>query len=128
MDELLGLGRETAEHVDFLLDEVFDSLHIVVGGLLNLLHAGSILLSKVAIDVAQGFEQTLVEACQLWQRQFAERNKVFDFHPDTIADKCILRKVSCQLVSFAPVTAINRRDGCQYVQFHCCLFTLNINI
>ena len=64
MDELLE-SFESADLVELLLDIVFHSLHIVVGGLLDLLHAGSTLLVEMAIDIAQTWEEVGGECCQL---------------------------------------------------------------
>jgi hypothetical protein len=105
MDKLLGLGRESAERctgagfaccINLFLDEVLHSFHVVVGHLLNVLHALGILLGKVTIDVAQGLKETVVYGLQLWQRQFAEGNEILDFYAHTIAYQCVLGKVSCQ--------------------------------
>ena len=52
VDKLFGLSGKTTERTDFFLDEVLYGLHVVIRGLLYLLHAGSILLREVTIDVA----------------------------------------------------------------------------
>ena len=85
--------RFTIYRVVYLfLDEVLHGLDVVVGHLLNILHALSVLLSKVAVDVAEGFKQVMVEILQLGQRQFTQRYEVLYLHTNTIANQSILRK------------------------------------
>ena len=55
----------------------------------------------------------MVEICQLWQREFTERDKIFNLYADAVSDKRKLREVFCQWLCLAPIAAINRRDGCQ---------------
>ena len=95
MDELLGLYGEAVQCVNLLLDEILHSLHVVVGNLLDILHALGILLCEVAIDVAQGLKEVVVYHLQLGQWQFTKGNEILDFYAHTIAYQCILRKVSC---------------------------------
>ena len=52
VDKFFGIGGEAANHINLFLDEVLYGLHVVIRGLLYLLHAGSILLREVTIDVA----------------------------------------------------------------------------
>ena len=61
MNEFLVIFK-VANFVEFLLDEVLHSLHVVIGHLLDVLHTLRISLREVAIDVAQTFEEALVEA------------------------------------------------------------------
>ena len=89
MDEFLGLDGETTESVNLFLDEVFYGFHVVVGRLLYLLHAGSILLGKVTIDVAQRLKQLMVKSLQLGQGQFAQGDEILYLHPYTITHQCI---------------------------------------
>ena len=93
----------------------------MVGGLLNLLDAGSILLREVAIDVTQRLKKVMIEIRQLRKGQLTQRDEILYLNTDTITNKRILGKVSCQIFCLTPVTAINRRDGGQHVQFHCFL-------
>ena len=50
MNELL-MSRQT-QHVHLLLDQILNSLHVVVGRALDLLNAQSVLDREVAVDVA----------------------------------------------------------------------------
>ena len=115
VDEFLGLSGKAAEHRNFLLDEVFDGLDVVVSDLFDVLHTLSVLLREVTIDVAEGFKQAMVEILQLWQWQFTQGDEVLYLHANTIANQRILRKISCQFLCLFSVAAIYRRDGCQHV-------------
>ena len=88
VDELLEVV-ESAYLVEFLLDEVFHRLHVVVGHLLDVLHALGLLLSEVAVDVAQAFEQLVVEPHQLGQGKLAQRDEVFYLHSHAVTDEGI---------------------------------------
>ena len=59
----------------------------MVGGLLNLLDTGGILLRKVAIDVAQGLEKAVVEIFQLRKGQFTKCNEILNLYAYTITDE-----------------------------------------
>ena len=59
-----------------------------------LINALGILLSKVAIDIAQRLKEVVVHCLQLRQGQLAKGNKILDFNAHTIAYQCILGKVS----------------------------------
>ena len=89
MDELL-VSVETSNLVEFLLDEVLYSLHVVVGHLLDVLHALCVLLVEVEIDAAQCFKQGVVEVLELRQWQLAQCNEIFDFYAHSVTDECIL--------------------------------------
>ena len=67
VDELLVLVK-TSNLVEFFLDEVLDSLDVVVGHLLDVLHTLSLGRGEVAIDVAKPLKQAMVEIFQLRQR------------------------------------------------------------
>ena len=55
MDELFVLLK-IANLIELLLDEILYSLHIVIGGLLNLFHTSGILLREILIDGSQSIE------------------------------------------------------------------------
>lgn len=66
MNKLL-ITVQTANLVKLLLDKILHGLDIVVRGLLYLLHAGSILLTEVAVDITETVKDTVVEIGKLWQ-------------------------------------------------------------
>ena len=113
--ELFGLSGKTAERTDFLLNEILDSLDVVVGHLLDVLHTLGVLDRELTIDVTQGFKQAVVEILKLGKRELAERNKVFDFYTHTITYQGVFREIVCQSIGLTTIAAINRRDGCQYI-------------
>ena len=79
-----------AQLLQLLLQEVLDSLHIVVCYALNLLHMQSILHSKLGVELTQLLESRLGNTCQLWQRQLAQSDEILHFHTNTITNKCVL--------------------------------------
>ena len=114
MDELLVLV-EASKPVEFLLDEIFHGLHVVVGGLLDFLDACGVCFREVAVDVAERVEAAVVEVLQLRQRQLAERDEVFNLHAHPVTDEGILREIFCQQPGLVPVSPVDRRDGGQCV-------------
>ncbi len=85
MDELLGLGGETVQRVNLLLDEVLHSFHVVVGHLLNILDTLGISLCEVAVDVTQRFKKVMVKISQLRQGQFTQRDEILNLNTHPIA-------------------------------------------
>ena len=51
----------------------------------------------------------MVEICQLGQREFTERDEIFDLYADAVSDKRKLREVFCQWLCFAPIAAIRHQ-------------------
>ncbi|CCZ10998.1 glutathione s-transferase protein [Prevotella sp. CAG:1092] len=82
--ELL-ISFEIANLVKLFLNKILHGLNVVVCNLFDILHTLCAILIKIAVNVAQAFEQALVKRSQLWQWQFAERDEIFYFHADTIA-------------------------------------------
>ena len=95
MDKLL-IGLEV-QLVEFLLEEIFDRLYIVVGDRLNRLYPGGIVLGKVLIDCPQGREEV------------AQSDKVLNLDPYPVPDKSPLRKIERQIFHLVAVAAIDRR-------------------
>ena len=89
VNELL-VFLEISEFVELFLDIIFHGLHVVVGYLLDILDARCALLVKLAVYVAEAVEMFVIEVCQLWQRQFAKRYEIFDFHTDAVFYQSIL--------------------------------------
>ena len=113
VDEFLVVFQ-SADAVELFLDEVLDSLHIVVCNSLYILHALGILFREVAVYVAQ----LLVadgKALQLRQGQMNEGNKIFYLYPDTIANQSIFREIRSQRFGLASVSAVNRRYSSQHI-------------
>ena len=115
MDELFGLSGEATQRITTLLDEILNSLHIMVSDTLNGLHTKSILCRKVTIDVAERFKETLIKTFKLGKRQFTKRNEILYLYTDTITYQGVFRKVSCQSISLSTIATINRRDGGQFI-------------
>ena len=106
------------QRVHLLLDEVFDGLDVVVGGLFDLLDAFGVAQREVLVDVAQGGVVSFVKVGELRKGQFAQGDEVFDFDLYAVADQGKFRKVVAQLIDFAAVASIDGRNGCESVQFH----------
>ena len=116
MDEFF-VRVQPAYLIKLLLDEVFNSLYVVVSDCLDILDALCILFREVMVDIAQ----LLVadgEALQLRQGQVNEGDEVFHLHANTITDKGILGEVRSQRLGLASVSPVNRRNGSQHIQFH----------
>lgn len=94
-----------------LLQEVFHSLHVVVGGFLNGLDRCGILRSEFLCAGSQGF---LAFGGKLYELLFMEEKQVFHFHAHAVADQTelgeILRQVGC-LFSVAAVDRGERDQG-----------------
>ena len=88
MNKLLVL-LETTNLIEFFLDEVLDSLHIMVGHLLDVLHTLCFCGSEVAIDIAELVEQFMVEIFQLRQRQFTKGDEILYLDTHTIPNQRI---------------------------------------
>ena len=88
MNKLL-VGFQSSDAVELFLDEVFNGFHIVIGHALYLLHAGSIRLREITVDISECFKQVVVDAVQLRQRKFTQRDKILYFNLHTVFDKCI---------------------------------------
>ena len=110
MDKLL-VGIHPADGINLLLNEIFDSLDIVVRHGFYLLHACGIRFAELLVDGAQGSKTALVKVGQLREGNFAQCNKVFDFYAGTVLHQRVLRKVRSQGGCLVTITAINRRDG-----------------
>ena len=82
MDEL-GAVLE-AEGGQLVLDEVLHRLHIVVGGLFNVLDRLGIGFAKGHIDVAQSVHLRLGQGRQLGQADAVQGNEVLNLDPDGI--------------------------------------------
>ena len=105
-----------SESVETVLDEILDSLDVVVGGLLDLLHLQGVFDGETAVYVAKVVEQRLVETFQLGQGQVAQRDEIFDFYSYAIPYEGEFRKISAKGLSLQVITSVNRRDGCQWIQ------------
>ena len=87
------LGSQTEVHkfanlpqsqsIHFLLEEVFNSLHIVVGHPFKGFDAIRIGFAKIPVNVAQRLRQFGREIGKRWQRNLGQGQEVFyfDFHP-----------------------------------------------
>ena len=111
VDEFL-VGFE-AEHVKFLLDKIFYGLHIVIGHAFDVLHALSVVDRKLIVDFTQLREQRAVDVFQLWQRQAAESDEIFDFNLHSVADERILRVVVLKNFDFVAITTVDGGNRCQ---------------
>ena len=117
MDELL-VGFKSAYLVKFFLDEVFNSLHIVVGDFLYIFHALRTLLVEETVDVTQTAEDGMVKTGQLRQGYLAKRNEILYLHTHPIADERIFGEIGCQRFRFATIAPVNGRNGCQQIKLH----------
>ena len=89
MDEFL-IGIQSAYLVEFLLNEIFHSLDVMIGHSLDILYALCTRLVEVGVDASQPCEQRMIERCQLRQRELAQGYEILYFHAHSVADECIL--------------------------------------
>ena len=97
--------------IELLLEQVLDSLHIVVGDTLDLLHVLGILHVKRRVEVAQRVVCRLGDITQLRQRKPAQGDEILDLDIYAVADKCELRKIIRQHRRYLIVPAVHRRNG-----------------
>jgi len=99
-----------AKGVKLFFQEIFHSLHIVVGHAFNVFDALRICFRKITVNVSQGLKDSLVYTSQLRQRQFAQSDKVLHFHLYAIFHQCKFREIGSQGIRLAPVSTVNGRD------------------
>jgi len=97
--------------VHFLLDDVLDGLDIVVRHRLDLLDALGVGGREIGVQRAQGGEFRAVDAGELRQRQFAERDEILHFDADAVADEGLFGKIIGQFLRFITVAPVNGRNG-----------------
>ena len=114
VDELLVLLK--TKTVELLLEEIFYSLHIVVGHLLDVLDTLGFGWGKIAIDIAKTVENTAIDTGQLWQRKFTKCYEILDFHTNAILDEGKLGKVFAKDLRLGMITSIDRRDSRQWTE------------
>lgn len=82
MDEL---GPFVESHfMEMSLYEIFHSLYVMVGGLFDFLDLHCLFRSEIEVDVPHLAELAPVNVSKLWQRNFAERNEILDFHAHAV--------------------------------------------
>ena len=81
--ELL-VGIQTADGIKLFLDEIFDSLHVVVCDALYLLDAVAIGLGEVLIQSSERSKMLVGESGQLRQRQLAKADEVFYLYANSV--------------------------------------------
>ena len=86
----------------------------MIGDSLYLLHALRIGRGELLVNVTQARKQLFGETGQLGKRKLTQSYEILYLHPYTVANECILRKITGQGVCFSTVSAVNRRNGCQY--------------
>ena len=92
MDELL-IGIKTTDLIELLLDVVLHGFHVVIGHLLNLLHALGVGRGKLSIDTAQTLEERSVETLQLRKGKLAQGDEILNLYTDAVTNERILRKI-----------------------------------
>ena len=76
-----------SERVHFFLDDVLYGFDVVVGDRFDLLHALGVGRCEIEVQGAQGGEFGTIDAGQLGQGNLAERDEVFHFDADAVADE-----------------------------------------
>ena len=79
-----------AQSLQFLLQEILHSLHVVVGDALNLLNVESIFHRELGVKLAQLIISRLGNTCQLWQWNLAQSDKILNLDTHTVANQSIL--------------------------------------
>ena len=106
MDEL---GPFVESHfMEMSLYEIFHSLHVMVGGLFDFLDLHCLFRSEIEVDVPHLAELAPVNVSELWQRNFAERNEILDFHAHAVLYQCKFAEIFSQRFGFGCVAAVNR--------------------
>ena len=116
MDKLF-IGLQV-EGVEATLDEVFDCLDVVVGGLLYLLYFKGIVVGEMEVDVAKLCRQTLPLTEEVVERQGRHRpqgDEIFYLDPDTVTDKGSFGEISGQRLGLGTITAVDWGDGIKTV-------------
>ena len=111
--------------VELLLDEILHGLDVVVCHSLEVLDSLGVGHREVAVDVAQrliesgaGLPVGGSNVDKLRQWQFAQGDKIFYFHLHAVADQGVLGKIAVEMLSFAAVAAVDRRDGGELGKLH----------
>ena len=116
MDELL-VGFQP-QGVETAFDEILDSFDIVVCGFLYLFHLKGILLGEMAVDVSQLLGHaglTLKQCGHRKLREVSQGYEIFDFDPDTVADKRSFGEIGCELIHLVTVAPVDGRNGIKAV-------------
>ena len=107
----LGPFLET-ELLETALDEILDRLHVVIRGLLDLLHLCGLLRSQVLINLAHCREERIVHIGELRQRNPAQSDVILDFHTDPVTDQRIFTEIRPESLCLGCISSVDRRD-CQ---------------
>ena len=92
MYELLLIAQ--TKLVELLLDEVFDSLYIMIRHPLNLLDACSILGREAQVNIVESVGAVFAEYTTEVRKLFAEGDEVEYLYTDAVADECFFGEVS----------------------------------
>ena len=95
--------------LEAVLDEVLDSLYVVVGHLLDLLHLGCILRCHIPVDVPERLKLRVVEVRELRKRNLAQCDEVLDLHADAIPDECVLAEIFSKWFCLTRIASVDRR-------------------
>ena len=111
MHELLVAFQSQGVHL--LLDDVLDGLDVVVRDRLDLLDPFGVGRGEIGVEGAQVGEFRVVDVCELRQREFAQRDEIFHFDTDPVADQRLFRKIIGEFFRFVTVASVDGRNGCQ---------------
>ena len=98
--------------LESVLDIVLDSLYIVVCDLFDFLHLGCILWSHGSVDVSESFELAAVEIRELWKRNPAKSDEIFDLDAYAVLDEGVFAEIFSKRFCLTRVSAVDRRH-CQ---------------
>ena len=104
--------------LEFLLDEVLDSLNIVVCNLFDILNLLRLLYSKILVNLSQRRELAFREALQLRKRDAAKGDEILDFHPDTVSYERILGEIIAEDFYFVVISPVYWGNGGKCLK-HC---------
>ena len=115
MNEFLGIFQ--SDFVKAILDVIFHGFYIVVCSTLYEFYFAGFLRRKIIgiIYIAQFLYRNLVQRRELGQTNARQSNEIFYLHFEAIADNGVFGEICGQRLAF---TAIHRRDGGQWAEFH----------
>ena len=97
--------------LEFLLDEVFHGLDIVVRHFFYVFHSCGFFRSEIPVNVSQRLEFSSVEVCQLRQWNAAQGYEILDFHADAVTDKCEFAEILPQRLCLTFISSVDRGDS-----------------
>ena len=126
MDELLEVSQ--THLVEPAFEEIFHSLHVVVGDLLYVLDSLCVVVGEVAVDVAQRLgvvSHTLAVICfplTAFHQFCGESDEILHLYADAVFYQCPFGEVTGQGLTLGAVASVDGRHGIETVHYHGVLY------